>query len=115
MNKEENIEEPNIIEKPAFKTLNEMKEELGNKFDEYMYKSNIEFLNQIYEMYEENKQLKEEINKHKNILKEIEKNITKIKIDIEPWTIYKVDGEILFNIQLEIDKFKKLENGDSNE
>lgn len=30
-----------------YKTYEELKEELGNKFDEYMYKSNIELLNKI--------------------------------------------------------------------
>ena len=30
-----------------YKTFEELKEELGNKFEEYMYKANIELLNKI--------------------------------------------------------------------
>lgn len=32
-----------------YKTLEELKEELGKKFDEYMYQTNIELLNKIDE------------------------------------------------------------------
>lgn len=42
-----------------YKTFEKLKEELGNKFEEYMYKANIELLN-------ENTQLKKQLEKMQN-------------------------------------------------
>ena len=45
-----------------YKTFEELKEELGNKFEEYMYKSNIELLEKLdkaIEYIDDLKQLKE--------------------------------------------------------
>ena len=36
-----------IIKDRYFKTFEELKEELGDKFEEYMYKTNIELLNKL--------------------------------------------------------------------
>lgn len=35
-----------------YKTFEELKEELGDKFEDYMYKANIELLNKLYKIKE---------------------------------------------------------------
>jgi hypothetical protein len=44
-----------------YKTFEELKEELGDKFEEYMYKANIELLNKLDKIKEYCKEEKEDL------------------------------------------------------
>lgn len=65
-----------------YKTLEELKEELGNKFEEFMYKANIELL-------QENQQLKERINKAVEYINKFE--------DIKAYYSYEENGYEEYN------------------
>lgn len=47
-----------------YKTFEELKEELGDKFEDYMYKANIELLNKLQQKENVIKEAREYINNH---------------------------------------------------
>lgn len=47
-----------------YKTFEELKEELGDKFEDYMYKANIELLNKLQQKENIIKEVREKIKNH---------------------------------------------------
>ena len=69
-----------------YKTFEKLKEELGDKFEEFMYKANIELLDKVNQLEQANKSLRGNIkaiaktsnNRHleiKRLLKKLDKNV----------------------------------------
>ena len=69
-----------------YKTFEELKEELGDKFEDYMYKANIELLNKL--------QQKE------NIIKKIENDIKNIKDIVKKQPSDDLDTDLWIQIRM---------------
>ena len=69
-----------------YKTFEEIKEELGDKFEDYMYKANIELLNKL--------QQKE------NIIKKIENDIKNIKDIVKKQPSDDLDTDLWIQIRM---------------
>lgn len=93
--------------------------EKGNKRNGIYLKNHIQDqANRIERLYEENKYLKEDYKKHIDRINEltnrIDKAIEKLKehkqdLDYEPWSVYQIEGSILFDL------VNILKGSDSNE
>lgn len=68
------------------------------------YISYVELVNRLYDEKEKNKELFEEYNKRVNTIIKYEQGIKEFIdethiTDIEPWSIYKINGGLLFNLE----------------
>lgn len=96
-----------------YKTFEELKEELGDKFEEYMYKANIELLTKIDK---ENQKYKEVIDKINNYID----NYDIFKVFSFPlmkrWEEEQVKSSIDYEFKTSLIKnLKDILKGDSNE
>lgn len=105
-----------------YKSFSELKEELGNNYDFKLYEMGISALKEIENLQQENKQLKNNWNKLKELfdiqkgseeykaLQWLEFQTTNYKNDSIILHFYRILYNFILKLQLENKKFKKLKN-----